>query len=155
MVQKKLQNTEYDNPWIFNNKTFNSEDIKNFVGFVYVIECLLDGKKYIGRKYFFSIRKTKGKSRRVRKESDWKRYYGSNKELQQLVQKHGENNFKRIIISLHTTEGDCNYTEVKLQFKEDVLEREDYINDNINGKWFRKPPHIIEGRLINEHYSIA
>lgn len=155
MNRKTIQNTEYNNPWTFNNKPFNSEDIKDFVGFVYIIECLLDGKKYIGRKYFSSIRKTKGKTRRVRTESDWKSYYGSNKELKQLVKQQGEENFKRTIISLHTTEGDCNYTEVKLQFKQDVLERDDYINDNINGKWFRKPPHIVEGRIINEHCNIA
>jgi hypothetical protein len=146
---------DYENPWTFNDKPFTSEDIKTFVGFVYMIECLSDGKKYIGRKYFHSVRKVAGKARRVRKESDWKKYYGSSKELKELVKQHGEQNFKRIIISLHTTAGDCNYTEVKLQFKMDVLEREDYLNDNINGKWHRKPSHIIEGRMINERYELT
>lgn len=151
-VQKE---TDYQNPWTFNDKAFTSEDIKTFVGFVYMIECLSDGKKYIGRKYFYSVRKVAGKSRRVRKESDWKKYYGSSKELKELVKQQGENNFKRTILSLHTTEGDCNYTEVKLQFNMNVLERDDYLNDNINGKWHRKPSHIIEGRLINEQYKLS
>lgn len=153
MTLKTNEVSDYDNPWTFNDKPFNSEDIKDFVGFVYMIECLSDGKKYIGRKYFYSVRKVAGKSRRVRKESDWKKYYGSSKELKELVKQQGEKNFRRIIISLHTTEGDCNYTEVKLQFKMDVLERDDYLNDNINGKWHRKASHIIEGRMINEHYT--
>jgi hypothetical protein len=30
-----------------------------------------------------------------------------------------------------------NYTEVKEQFQRNVLESEDYINDNINGKYFK------------------
>lgn len=146
---------EYTNPWTFNDKEFDTEDIKDFVGFVYIIECLIDGRKYIGRKYFHNVRKVKGKTRRVRSESDWKKYYGSSKELQDLVSKHGKENFRRIILSLHTTTGDCNYQEVKLQFQLNVLERDDYINDNINGKWHRKPSHILEGRLLNEHYKIT
>jgi ribosome maturation factor RimP len=146
---------EYDNPWIFNDKPFNSEDIKDFVGFVYIIECLLNDKKYIGRKYFYNVRKVKGKTRRVRSESDWKKYYGSSQELKKLVDDHGKENFRRIILSLHTTTGDCNYEETKVQFKLDVLERDDFLNDNINGKWHRKPQHIIDGRLINESYKVT
>ncbi len=28
---------EYENPWTFNDKPFTSEDIKSYVGFVYLI----------------------------------------------------------------------------------------------------------------------
>ena len=147
--------TEYDNPWIFNNKPFTSADIDNFVGFVYVIESLNDGKLYIGRKYFHSVRKVKGKARRQRKESDWKTYYGSSELLKERIKEHGTENFRRIILSLHTTQGDCNYEEVRQQFINNVLEDERFLNDNINGKWFKKPQHIIESRLINEHYNIT
>ena len=147
--------TEYDNPWKFNNTPFTSEDIDNFVGFVYVIESLIDGKLYIGRKYFYSKRKAKGKTRRVKKESDWKTYYGSSEVVKKLVEEHGKENFKRVILSLHTTEGDCNYEEVRQQFLHNVLEDDRFLNENINGKWHRKPKHIIDGREINEHYSIT
>jgi hypothetical protein len=139
----------YENPWIFDEVIFDSEDIDKYVGFVYCIVNLIDGRKYIGRKYFHSIRKVKGKSRRQKKESDWKNYYGSSKELLTDIEKHGIINFKRIILSLHTTRGDINYEEVKQQFLNNVLESDKYYNDNINGKWMRKPQHIVEGRKIS------
>jgi hypothetical protein len=144
---------DYDNPWTFNNKIFTSEDIGNYVGYVYVIESPT-GELYIGRKYFHSIRKVTGKTRRQRKESDWKKYYGSSKELLTLIEKYGKVDFKRIILSLHTTRGDCNYEEVKQQFLHNVLEDDRFINENINGKWHRKASHILEGRKLNENYRI-
>jgi len=140
----------YNNPWRFNGETFGDENIGEFVGFVYCIVNRIDGRKYIGRKYFHSIRKVKGKSRRQRSDSDWKTYYGSSKELIEDVKKHGEENFGRFILSLHTTRGDCNYEEVKQQFLNNVLEEDGWYNETINGKWHRKPVHIVEGRLISE-----
>ena len=71
----------YENPWSFNGEIFESSDIDDFQGFVYLIRNKTTDKKYIGRKYFYSIRKVKGKKKRVRSESDWKKYYGSSKEL--------------------------------------------------------------------------
>ena len=146
--------TDYENPWTFNGKPFTSEDIGKYVGFVYVIIHKDSGRQYIGRKYFHTLRKTKGKTKRVRKESDWKKYYGSSGDLQSDVQKLGKENFQRIILSLHTTKGDVNYEEVKQQFKYDVLEDTKYYNDNINGKWYRKADHIVEGRLYNEDFTL-
>ena len=142
----------YENPWSFNNKSFNTEDIKNYEGFVYVIVSQITFRCYIGRKYFFSMRKAKGATRRSKKESDWKVYYGSNKTLQNDVKDQGKENYKRVILSLHTTKGDVNYEEVKQQFLQNVLEDDKYYNDNINGKWYRKADHIVKGRLLNEDF---
>lgn len=147
--------SDYENPWEFNGKPFTSEDIDKFVGFVYCIECNKTNQLYIGRKYFHSIRKVRGKTRRQRKESDWKTYYGSSKELLTLVEEYGKLNFKRVILSLHTTRGDCNYEEVRQQFLYNVLEDDRFLNENINGKWHRKPLHIVEGRKLNERYIIT
>ena len=144
---------EYDNPWIFNDKPFYTSDIGKFVGFVYVIENLVDKKLYIGRKYFYNIRKKKGFARRQRSESDWKKYYGSSEYLKELVKEHGKENFSRTILSLHTTQGDCNYEEVRQQFVNNVLEDSRYLNENINGKWHRKPQHIVDSRLLNETFD--
>ncbi len=149
----KTKTNEYSNQWLFNGKPFTSEDIKNYVGFVYIIIELDTHKKYIGRKYFYQLRKVKGKSKRVRSESNWKQYYGSSKELLAEVDKHGIYNYKRIILSLHTTKGDVNYEEVKQQFKRDVLENEEYYNDNINGKWYKKPLHISEQRIYSRLFE--
>ena len=150
----KTENELYENPWIFNDEPFTSDLISDFVGFVYVIECAVDKRLYIGRKYFYSRRKTKGKTRRVKNESNWKSYYGSSEKLKEMVDYYGKDKFRRIILSLHITEGDCNYEEVRLQFQHNVLEDIRFLNDNINGKWHTKPEHIIEGRLLNECYTI-
>lgn len=132
---------DYENPWTFDGKEFTSEDIGNSYGFVYLITTP-EGQKYIGRKYFWSIRKARGKSRRQRSESDWKTYYGSSELLKAKIKDSDKSLFKREIISLHNTKGRVNYEEVREQFAHEVLERDDYINDNINGKWHRSPEHI-------------
>lgn len=138
----------YDNPWTFEGQVFESEDIGPHFGFVYLIFNRVNGRKYIGRKYFYNIRKQPGKSRRVRKESDWKDYYGSSDELKKDVEELGKENFRRIITSLHKTKGDVNYTEVKEQFLNNVLEDDSFYNENINGKWHSPPQHIVEGRKV-------
>ena len=142
----------YENPWTFDGKVFDSEDIGNAYGFVYLITTP-EGKKYIGRKYFWSVRKAKGKTRRQRSESDWKVYYGSSEVLKEQIKSSDKSQFKREIISLHSTKGDVNVTEVRLQFLFNVLENESYVNENINGKWHRPPNHIIKKRRVSSSYS--
>lgn len=139
---------EYDNPWTFEGRTFLPEDIGEYFGFVYMITNLTNGRKYIGRKYFYTIRKQSGKSRRVRKESNWKEYYGSSDELKEDIEVIGERYFKRTILSLHKTKGDVNYSEVKEQFINNVLEDDTFYNSNINGKWHSPPEHIVEARKV-------
>ena len=153
MTRTITNQAEYSNAWLFESKPFQSEDIQNYVGFVYLIIEQNTGKKYVGRKYFYQLRKIKGKSKRQRSESNWKNYYGSSKELLEAVDRHGIYNYKRIILSLHTTKGDVNYEEVKQQFKRNVLENEEYYNDNINGKWYKKPDHISEQRVYNRLFK--
>ena len=41
---------DYENPWIFKNTAFTTNDIGDFFGFVYRITNLQSGKAYIGRK---------------------------------------------------------------------------------------------------------
>ena len=151
VLPKKI---EYTNKWQFHGKDFDSEDIGKSQGFVYVIETP-DGKLYIGKKFFYSIRKKKGFIRRQRAESDWKNYYGSSEYLKEIVKEQGKDSFKRIILSLHKTRGDCNYEEVHQQFLHDVLENDNFLNDNISGKYFKKPQHIIDDRIINEDYNLT
>ena len=141
----------YENPWTFNGKAFDSEDIGDSYGFVYLITTP-NGQKYIGRKYFWSVRKVKGKSRRQRSESDWKSYYGSSEVLKAKIKQSDKNLFRREIISLHSTKGDVNITEVRLQFVMNVLEDQSFMNENINGKWHRPPNHIVSHRRISSEY---
>lgn len=138
------------NPWIFNGTLFSSKDIDNYVGFVY---CIYGPERsYIGRKYFWNLRKkpnAKKHSKRKKTESDWKDYYGSSQVLSEDIRLLGNQAFRREIISLHTTRGDVNYMEAKLQFTLNVLEEDKYYNDNILIKYKTRPQHIVEGRNIN------
>ena len=131
--------TDYENPWVYKNTTFTSDDIGDFFGFVYRITNLQSGKQYIGRKYFYQFRKPRGKSRKVKSESDWKKYYGSSDELNTDRKTLGNECFKREIISLHTTKGWVNYEETRQLFLNNVLsENENYYNSNILGRYMRK-----------------
>ena len=131
--------TDYDNPWVYKGTTFTTNDIDNFFGFVYRITNLQTGKQYIGRKYFYQFRKPRGKSRKVKSESDWKKYYGSSDELNTDRKSIGNECFKREIISLHTTKGWVNYEETRQLFLNNVLsENENYYNSNILGRYMRK-----------------
>lgn len=135
----------YENPWTFKDKIFDTEDIRDYEGFVYLITNVKTGRKYIGKKFFYSIRKVKGKKKRQRLESDWKKYYGSSIIVKEEVKTYGIENFKRQIISLHISRGDTNYSEVREQVLRDVLEDETYYNDAI-GKYRRTSDRIIMGR---------
>ena len=72
-------------PWLFDGIEFTSDDIKDFQGFVYIIINTLNKKKYIGRKYFYDVRKVPKKRNKKRTESNWKSYWGSSEELQKDV----------------------------------------------------------------------
>ena len=80
---------KYENPWRYNKKVFESTDINEYYGFVYRIINNTNGREYIGRKYFWKFRTPKGKKRKVKSESDWKKYYGSCPELKEEIGKVG------------------------------------------------------------------
>ena len=136
---------DYENPWIYEGRPFTSDDIGDYYGFVYCITNRNTGQKYIGRKYFTQKRKPRtGNKRRVTSESDWKRYYGSSKELKQDIGENGRDSFRREIISLHRTLGKVNYEETRQLFLHGVLTEslEDgtpaYYNNNILGRYMKK-----------------
>ena len=134
----------YENPWSYQGTTFTSDDIDDFFGFVYRITNLTNGRKYIGRKYFWQKRKPRGGGRRRTSESDWKTYYGSSKELTADRKLLGNKSFKREILSVHRTPGKVNYEETRQLFRYDVLTEalDDgtpmYYNSNVLGRYMRK-----------------
>jgi len=124
--------------WLYENKEYN-ETPEEYQGFVYIITELDTGKKYIGKKNFWrpkTLPKNSKRSRRVRTrvESDWRDYYGSSKEVQQLVESKGQDNYKREILRLCETKGIMSYFEAKLQFERDVLLTDEYYNEFIGCK---------------------
>ncbi len=144
----KFMAKKYTNPWTFNGEIYDGQDIDQYAGFVYRITDLTSGKKYIGRKYFFGMKK-QPTGRRKTVESNWRDYYSSSDVIKKSIKEHGKDNFKREILVFAKTPGDVNMLEVKYQFCLNVLEDDTYINDNINGKWFRKAEHILEGRKFS------
>ena len=85
-----INNEVYDNPWTFNGDIFTTGDIKEYYGFVYCITNTIINRQYIGRKYFWAFRTPKGKKRKVKQESDWKKYYGSCPELKDELKTYGK-----------------------------------------------------------------
>jgi hypothetical protein len=132
--------------WLYKDLPF-TETPEEFQGFVYQITELDTGKKYIGKKFFWRpktlpITKTRKRRVKTRVESDWRDYYGSSQEVKLLVEEKGREKFKREILRLCETKGECSYYEVKLQFEKDVLLSDEYYNEfigcKINAKHVKK-----------------
>jgi hypothetical protein len=124
--------------WYYENKLYD-EAPKEYMGFVYLITDLTTNRKYIGKKLFWNTRKLKplkGKTRRRTQvvESNWKNYYGSNEELQQLVENSHAQRFEREILHLCTKKGIMGYLEAREQFDRNVLLSDEYYNNFIGCK---------------------
>jgi len=141
---------DYENPWRYNGEDFDGTGIGDYYGFVYCITNRESGKKYIGRKYFYSKRKPRGKVRRVTVESDWKKYYGSSDELNQERKTLGNLSYDRVILSLHKTKGMVNYEETRQLFINNVLSEKltdgtsAFYNSNILGRYMKKDYFLLE-----------
>jgi hypothetical protein len=143
--------------WIYKNETI--EDISQFpdntYGFVYIVTHKPTGKSYIGKKILQFTTKVKlGKKELANlqgvvgrrpayklavKESDWKNYYGSQKEIKTLLTEKKHDEFERSILKCVPNKKLLTYFETKYQFIYQVLEKpEDFFNDNILGKFFTK-----------------
>ena len=89
----------------------------NTYGFVYIVTHKPTGKAYIGKKILQFTKKVKlGKKELAKlqgvvgrrpsyklsvKESDWKSYYGSQKDIKQLLLEGKKDEFERIILRIN------------------------------------------------------
>ena len=136
---------------------------KDTYGFIYEVRYKPNDTRYIGKKVLFfernkrlgkkalealrEERKTKGIGGRVPlkqkviTESDWKDYFGSQKEIVALAKKDqlGEN-WEKKILDFVPNKKLLTYYETKHLFINNVLEDSysAHINDNILGKFYRK-----------------
>ena len=129
----------------FTLKPINSiEDMpENTFGFIYEVCHIPTNKKYLGKKVLQFNKKLpplKGFKRKRKDivESDWKTYYGSHQKIKDLLKENKHDDFKRTILKFAFNKKHLTYLETQYLFKRKVLESEEYINDNILGKFFRK-----------------
>lgn len=117
-------------------------------GFVYCITNRINGRMYIGKKYFWSTRtkplSSSKKRMKVTKESDWRFYLGSSTRVWEDMLTHGVENFKFSILSCWPTRGRVNEAEAQEQFTRNVLhEKQDsgeylYYNECILSRYYRE-----------------
>lgn len=131
--------------WTYNGQLITEiKDMpENTFGFIYEVFHKPSGKKYLGKKVLHFNRtlpplKGMKRKRKVVKESDWKNYFGSHVEIKQLIKEEKQDEFERRILQFVPTKKLLTYYECKYLFMNEVLENEEYINDNILAKFYRK-----------------
>lgn len=141
--------------WIYQKTGETIDDISQVpegaIGFVYHI-VTSEGREYIGKKNLYSKRKRKfGKKEiakltdkrlkhweYVTKESNWKSYTSSNKELNEDIKEKGIG-ITKYIIAFAFEKTELTYLEEKSLWCNGVLEHGDkYYNSNIAGKYYKK-----------------
>jgi hypothetical protein len=126
------------------NTSIIIEEGKQPYGFIYLITNIINNKKYIGKKQCLTTIKRaplKGKKNKRHniKETDWKTYTSSSRELNSDIETLGKDNFTFEIIQWCDSKWELSYFEAKLQFELGVLLRDDYYNGIINLRIGRKP----------------
>ena len=127
----------------------------NTYGFIYKITHIPTNKSYIGKKVLYHNKKTKLTKKDLELyegvvgrrpsyklsivESDWNKYWGSNKTLLELLKTEPKENFTREILTTCSNKKLLTYYETQTLFVYRVLEEPNlYFNDNILGKFYRK-----------------
>ena len=137
--------------WLYEGRPFNDNMIPDgAVGFVYEMEAVINGKsvRYVGKKNFYSVTKKKfGKKamanvtdKRTKKyetvtKPSYQNYYSSNAVLKE-AHKAGVK-IKRFMVKICFSKMELTYYETKYQFVREVLEKEEFLNGNILGRFFR------------------
>lgn len=138
--------------WVYNKKSLK-EIPEGVVGFVYQIKNIRTGMLYLGKKGFFfsKTKQVKGKKKRTKVESDWRDYYGSNKQLQEHVNIFGQDKFERTILRMCKSKGEMSYFETKYIFEADAIISEQYYNEwcscKIN-KSHLKNLKLVKGKIV-------
>jgi hypothetical protein len=135
------------------------ENIDDYFGFVYIIRNKINNRYYIGKKFYWRIDKLpqlkgrtnlerekrknlKGNKRHIKKETDWRDYWGSSKELLEDIEKHGKENFSRTILQSYKTKWECAYYEVVEQINNRVIFDNNSYNGIVNCRLCKAPKEL-------------
>jgi len=137
--------------WLYKGDVFNDSKIpEGAIGFIYEMEAIIDGKavRYIGKKNFYSTIKKKlgvkalanmedkrAKKYTIQVKTNYQNYFSSNKVLQD-AHKNGIP-IKRFMVRICFSKTELTYHETKYQFIREVLEKEEYLNANILGRFYK------------------
>lgn len=119
-------------------KTLKEVDIKDYIGFVYVVE-FSNGTRYIGAKKIWKTIKLPPSTFKKKKsffESDWKTYTSSSSEVNGNISK-GIMPSSYIIVGFYKTWGATLFAEAMMQLKNNVLEDDEWLNKHIEGHFTR------------------
>lgn len=128
------------------------ENINDYYGFVYKItknnpvDCekyYYIGCKKLQKKVTRKPLKGKKKKRIEHKESDWKTYWGSSKELLEEIEKWGEDSFSREILHLCSCQWELKFLEMKEQMLHNVLLDERSWNGIVNIRLGKMPKGLL------------
>ena len=81
-------------------------DCENAFGFIYLIRETKTGMMYIGKKMFRGT----GKSNKGR-QSNWKTYTSSSKEINSLIEQNGKDSFEFYVLEQYYTRGGFSWAE--------------------------------------------
>jgi hypothetical protein len=145
------------NNWLYENKEITSLDDfpTDTFGYIYMVTHIPSGVSYLGKKSLYHNVKrkltkkelaempvTRGRkvlTEVVKKESDWKTYFGSAKPILALIKDGKQEEFTRQILQLVPNKKLLTYYECKYMFTYSVLENPNkWFNDNILGKFYSK-----------------
>ena len=137
--------------WVYKGEVFDDSKIpEGALGFIYEMEAIIDGKavRYVGKKNFYSTTKKKfgvkalanmedkrAKKYTIQVKTNYQNYYSSNKVLQD-AHKAGII-IKRFMVRICFSKTELTYHETKFQFVREVLEKEEYLNANILGRFYK------------------
>lgn len=137
--------------WLYEGRPFTDSMIpEGAVGFVYEMEAVINGKsvRYVGKKNFYSTTKKKFGKKAMAKVTDkrtkkyetvtkpsYQNYYSSNAVLKE-AHKAGIP-IKRYMVKICFSKMELTYFETKYQFLREVLEKEEYLNGNILGRFYK------------------
>lgn len=115
----------------------------NYIGYIYITENLLDGKRYIGKR---------------QKSSFDASYYGSGLRLRRAIDKYGIENFKVSILKWCSSIEELNESEREFIKEYNAQKSEEFYNISEGGDWgdvsrgMTKEEKISWGNKIREHH---